>query len=159
MGHACPVPPSGSGLCLVSLRIFTHACFVVRFYAHRHRPDGDAAEWSLSRTMEPLGGPAAGWGSILCCWSGCHITPCGDDCAIYCLAGAGDRRRWNRTGPSVRLESRGGNIRCINEISWENVDEIKSFQRCAFWVFALLHVIIHAEVTATVDWRVSANLW
>lgn len=37
---------------------------------------------------------------------GCHITPCGDDCAIYCLAGAGDRRRWNETDPSVRIEKK-----------------------------------------------------
>lgn len=98
-GAGVSVPTSGSGFSLVFLRIFTHASVIVRFYAHRHRPDGDPAERSLSRTMEPQRGPAAGWGSILCCWSGCHITPCGDDCAIYCLAGAGDRRRWSRTGP------------------------------------------------------------
>lgn len=42
--------------------------------------------------------PGAGWGSSLCCWSGCHITPCGDDCAIYCLAGAGDLRQRSQTG-------------------------------------------------------------
>lgn len=31
-----------------------------------------------------------GWGSSLCCWSGCDIARCGDNCASYCLASAGD---------------------------------------------------------------------
>lgn len=99
MGQACPCPPLGRVVLSFSCGFLRTPCVVVRFYAHRHRPDGDAAERGWSRTMEPERGPAAGWGSILCCWSGCHVTPCGDDCAIYCLAGAGDRRRWSRTGP------------------------------------------------------------
>lgn len=99
----CPFHALGGVFCLVFLRIFPHVCFAVRFYAHRHRPDGDAAQQSRTRTMEPRRGPGAGWGSSLCCWV-VILPPCGDDCAIYCLAGAGEQRRWNGTGPSVRFE-------------------------------------------------------
>lgn len=53
---------------------------------------------------ESVEGPRSGWGSSLCCWSGCHITPCGDDCAIYCLAGAGDLRQRRRTGSTRTTE-------------------------------------------------------
>lgn len=31
-----------------------------------------------------------GWGSSLCCSSGCDTARCGDNCASYCLASAGD---------------------------------------------------------------------
>lgn len=69
---------------------------------------GSGAKKKKKRTKEKAkssgGRPRAGWGSSLCCWSGCHITPCGDDCAIYCLAGAGDLRRRNQTGSTWRTE-------------------------------------------------------
>lgn len=29
----------------------------------------------------------------MCCWSGCDIARCGDNCASYCLASAGDAQR------------------------------------------------------------------
>lgn len=97
----------GWGFCLALLRprFARTPFFPVRFYAQRHRPNGDSdwkVEWRDTEEDKRRGkehrGPSAGWGSSLCCWSGCHITPCGDDCAIYCLAGAGDLRRRNQTG-------------------------------------------------------------
>lgn len=38
-----------------------------------------------------------GWGSSLCCWSGCDIARCGDNCASYCLASAGDDQLQKKT--------------------------------------------------------------
>lgn len=71
------------------------------------------AERRKRRGRRHPGGPRAGWGSSLCCWSGCHITPCGDDCAIYCLAGAGNLRQWNQTGS----EDAGWRRACLHDRS------------------------------------------
>lgn len=59
-------------------------------------------ETGAKRSEGQIQRPSAGWGSSLCCWSGWHITPCGDDCAIYCLAGAGDLRQRKQTGSAWR---------------------------------------------------------
>lgn len=50
----------------------------------------DEAPLGVAR-RPPHHGP--GWGSSLCCWSGCDIARCGDNCASYCLASAGDAQR------------------------------------------------------------------
>lgn len=33
----------------------------------------------------------------MCCWSGCDIARCGDNCASYCLASAGDDQLQTKT--------------------------------------------------------------
>lgn len=63
----CPVHALGGVYLSFSYGHFTHVYFAVRFYAQRHRPDGDAAQQSWSRTKESRRGPGAGWGSTLCC--------------------------------------------------------------------------------------------
>lgn len=65
----------------------------MRFYAHRHRPDG--AELNSDNGATEGGQVLAE--VVVCAVGLSYYTPCGDDCAIYCLAGAGDRRRWNET--------------------------------------------------------------
>lgn len=96
----------GWGFCLSLLRLYAHVCLVVRFYAQRatERRVRVTGEWREVRRR----GPGTGWGSSLCCWSGCHITPCGDDCAIYCLASAGNWQR-SQTGSTAVY---------VNRIHW-----------------------------------------
>lgn len=50
-------------------------------------------------SFPPAGAGCArpGWGSSLCCWSGCDIARCGDNCASYCLASAGDDQLQTKT--------------------------------------------------------------
>lgn len=95
---------------------------IVRFYAQRHGLNGDSdRKWSEENLKRTKGKgkehrvPSAGWGSSLCCWSGCHITPYGDDCAIYCLAGAGDLRQKSQTGSTWMTEL---NVLFVNKIYW-----------------------------------------
>lgn len=87
---------------------YAHAIFPlsVRFYAQRDGPNwgiGNGVKRTKGKGREHRG-PSAGWGSSLCCWSGCHVAPCGDDCAIYCLAGAGDLRQRSGTRSALRTE-------------------------------------------------------
>lgn len=99
-----PFPWVGFLSRFIAATFCAHAIFPVRFYAQLDRLNGDS-HWKWGgeilkedkRKAKEHRGPGAGWGSSLCCWSGCHITPCGDDCAIYCLAGAGDLRQRNHT--------------------------------------------------------------
>jgi hypothetical protein len=43
----------------------------------------------------------------LCCWSGCDIARCGDNCASYCLASAGDAQRRGGQWPGIPFVFRG----------------------------------------------------
>lgn len=80
-----------------------------RFYARHcpcaftHNGDPRLSEW----TEETAGVSGSGWGSSLCCCWVVLLPLCGDDCAIYCLAGAGDSHQkhqatspwWRRNPP------------------------------------------------------------
>lgn len=57
---------------------------------------GDAAS-ACSFPPAGAGCTRPGWGSSLCCWSGCDIARCGDNCASYCLASAGDDQLQTKT--------------------------------------------------------------
>lgn len=122
----------GWGFCLALLRFYAHVCLVVRFYAQRatERRFRVTGEWREVRRR----GPGTGWGSSLCCWSGCHITPCGDDCAIYCLASAGDWRRRSQTRSTAAY---------VNRIHWMKEKLSFSDTSCEIvWLYWFLNKVL-----------------
>lgn len=123
MGHVLSTLWVGF-FCLVFLRIFPHVCFAVRFYAHRHRPDGDAAQQSRTRTMEPRRGPGAGWGSSLCCWV--VILPLvemtAQSTALLALVTNGGGTKPDQVcALKNNITNREENIWRFNHVCWENV--------------------------------------
>lgn len=130
----------------IAVIICAHASFLMRLYAQQHRMNGHFDRtwgeeiYKEDKKAKRTGGPDTGWGSSLCCWLGCHITPCGDDCAIYCLAGAGELRR-SQTGSAVCKQ---------NKLNGEELAFIISITLVKLRKVKLGHMLTHANLNEVV---------